>query len=123
MKKLNFKRLITARKNKKDENNKLSFTLPCKVGDTVYRINKDAEEPITEMIVKEIKVIYTHRNYRAVFFYCEGVADKPNYTPEEYVAYCKKNTYSLTDEGETWFIDKAKAQHALKIAKCGDKDD
>lgn len=45
----------------------LLVRLPCKVGDTVYRVNAGAKQPIIPMTVSEIH-FFCYKNERAVRF-------------------------------------------------------
>ena len=56
------------------EEHGLLVRLPCKVGDTVYRVNAGAKQPIIPMTVSEIHFL-CYKNERAVRFDAIGKED------------------------------------------------
>lgn len=58
------------------EEQKKLLKLPCAVGDTVYRINKGAEEPIIPMTVLKIGTLTTKTGDLVIQIKCRDNADK-----------------------------------------------
>lgn len=84
-----------------EEEGKL-LKLPCAVGDTVYRINKGAKEPVIEMTVLEIGAITLKPFGLAIQLKCCDNADKGE-------------TYYFNDDfGKNVFFSREKAEVALK---------
>lgn len=78
----------------------LLLKLPCKVGDTTYRINKGAENPIIEMLVTNIIISLTRGNrFR--------IDTKDNVDSNEHY-------YDISHIGKTVFLTKEEAEQALK---------
>ncbi len=76
--------------------------LPCAVGDTVYRINKGAKEPVIEMTVLEIGTITLKPFGLAIQLKCCDNADKGE-------------TYYFNDDfGKNVFFSREKAEVALE---------
>lgn len=76
--------------------------LPCAVGDTVYRINKGAEEPVIKMTVLEIRTITLKPFGLAIQLKCCDNADKGE-------------TYYFNDDfDKNVFFSREKAEVALK---------
>lgn len=68
MERLTLDDMIKALKSYKDaEEQGLLVRLPCKVGDTVYRVNAGAKQPIIPMTVSEIHFL-CYKNERVVRF-------------------------------------------------------
>lgn len=86
-----------------EEQGKL-MKLPCAVGDTVYRINKGAKEPIISMTVLEIGTITTKTGDLVIQIKCRDNADKG----ETY--------YFNSDFGKNVFFSE-KASENLKVLK------
>ena len=79
----------------------LLLKLPCKVGDTVYRINQYAKEPIFSM--KVIRVCFKESYIGYSTFYMHAIDD------EDSGEFC----YFQRDIGKTVFLTKAEAEKAL----------
>lgn len=79
----------------------LLLRLPCKVGDTVYRINQYAKEPIISM--KVLQVRFGELYIRNSFLRIDAIND------EDMGEFC----YSKNDIGKTVFLTKAEAEKAL----------
>ncbi len=78
----------------------LLLKLPCKVGDTVYRINKGAKEPVIPLKVINFK-IFDNKLVESLKMEC---ADK----------YGGGYVYRKTEIGKTVFLTQAEAEEALK---------
>lgn len=76
--------------------------LPCAVGDTVYRINKGAKEPIIPMKVCEVGVISLKVGGFVIQIMCRDESDNG------------ETHYLSTDFGKTVFLTKEEAKAALK---------
>lgn len=75
--------------------------LPCKVGDTVYRVNAGAKQPIIPMIVSEIHFL-CYKNERAVRFDAIGKEDMG------------ESCYRLEDIGRIVFLTHEEAEKKLE---------
>lgn len=75
----------------------LLVRLPCKVGDTVYRVNAGAKQPIIPMTVSEIHFL-CYKNERAVRFDAIGKED------------IGESCYRLEDIGRIIFITHEEAE-------------
>lgn len=71
--------------------------LPCKVGDTVYRVNAGAKQPIIPMTVSEIHFL-CYKNERAVRFDAIGKEDMG------------ESCYRLEDIGRIVFLTHEEAE-------------
>ena len=78
--------------------------LPCKVGDTVYRVNVGAKQPIISMTVSEIHFL-CYKNERAVRFDAIGKEDMG------------ESCYRLEDIGRIVFLIREEAEKKLKEFK------
>ena len=76
--------------------------LPCKVGDTVYRINKGAKEPIIKMRVLQVHFKQLHKNRTIIRI--DTINDND----------MGENCYLLEDFGKTVFLTKSEAEAKLK---------
>ncbi len=85
----------------------LLVRLPCKVGDTVYRVNAGAKQPIIPMIVSEIHFLY-YKNERAVRFDAIGKEDMG------------ESCYRLEDIGRIVFLTREEAEKKLEEMKAND---
>lgn len=82
----------------------LLVRLPCKVGDTVYRVNAGAKQPIIPMTVSEIHFL-CYKNERAVRF---DAIDKE---------YMGESCYRLEDIGRIVFLTHEEAEKKLEEMK------
>ena len=79
----------------------LLVRLPCKVGDTVYRVNAGAKQPIIPMTVLEIHFL-CYKNERAVRFDAIGKEDMG------------ESCYRLEDIGRIVFLTHEEAEKKLE---------
>lgn len=86
----------------------LFVRLPCKVGDTVYRVNAGAKQPIIPMTVSEIHFL-CYKNERAVRFDAIGKEDMG------------ESCYRLEDIGRIVFLTHEEAEKKLEEMKNGKK--
>lgn len=102
------KRLKTALEKLADyedlEEQGLLVRLPCKVGDTVYRVNAGAKQPIIPMTVSEIHFL-CYKNERAVRFDAIGKEDMG------------ESCYRLEDIGRIIFITYEETEKKLEEMK------
>lgn len=82
----------------------LLVRLPCKVGDTVYRVNAGAKQPIIPMTVSEIHFL-CYKNERAVRFDAIGKEDMG------------ESCYRLEDIGRIVFLTREEAVNKLEEIK------
>lgn len=85
----------------------LLMRLPCKVGDTVYRVNAGAKQPIIPMTVSEIHFL-CYKNERAVRFDTIGKEDMG------------ESCYRLEDIGRIVFLTHEEAEKKLEEMKKND---
>lgn len=85
----------------------LLVRLPCKVGDTVYRVNAGAKQPIIPMTVSEIHFL-CYKNERAVRFDAIGKEDMG------------ESCYRLEDIGRIVFLTREEAEKKLDEMKAND---
>lgn len=83
------------------EDQGLLVRLPCKVGDTVYRVNAGAKQPIIPMTVSEIHFL-CYKNERAVRFDTIGKEDMG------------ESCYRLEDIGKIVFLTREEAEKKLE---------
>lgn len=86
------------------EEQSLLVRLPCKVGDTVYRVNAGAKQPIIPMTVSEIHFL-CYKNERAVRFDAIGKEDMG------------ESCYRLEDIGRIVFLTREEAEKKLEEMK------
>ena len=79
----------------------LLVRLPCKVGDTVYRVNAGAKQPIIPMTVSEIHFL-CYKNERAIRFDTIGKEDMG------------ESCYRLEDIGRIVFLTHEEAEKKLE---------
>lgn len=97
--------LLEELKSYKDlEEQGLLVRLPCKVGDTVYRVNAGAKQPIIPMTVSEIHFL-CYKNERTVRF---DAIDKE---------YMGESCYRLEDIGRIVFLTHEEAEKKLEEMK------
>ena len=89
---------------KEAEEQGLPVRLPCKVGDTVYRVNAGAKQPIIPMTVLEIHFL-CYKNERAVRFDAIGKEDMG------------ESCYRLEDIGRIVFLTREEAEKKLEELK------
>ena len=89
------------KKYKDLEEQGLLVRLPCKVGDTVYRVNAGAKQPIIPMTVSEIHFL-CYKNERAVRFDAIGKEDMG------------ESCYRLEDIGRIVFLTHEEAEKKLE---------
>lgn len=82
----------------------LLVRLPCKIGDTVYRVNAGAKQPIIPMTVSEIHFL-CYKNERTVRF---DTIDKE---------YMGESCYRLEDIGRIVFLTHEEAEKKLEEMK------
>ena len=82
----------------------LLVRLPCKVGDTVYRVNAGVKQPIIPMTVSEIHFL-CYKNERAIRFDAIGKEDMG------------ESCYRLEDIGRIVFLDREEAEKKLEEMK------
>lgn len=82
----------------------LLVRLPCKIGDTVYRVNAGAKQPIIPMTVSEIHFL-CYKNERAVRFDTIGKEDMG------------ESCYRLEDIGRIVFLTREEAEKKLEELK------
>jgi hypothetical protein len=92
------------KKYKDLEEQGLLVRLPCKVGDTVYRVNAGAKQPIIPMTVSEIHFL-CYKNERAVRFDAIGKEDMG------------ESCYRLEDIGRIVFLTREEAEKKLEKLK------
>lgn len=85
----------------------LLVILPCKIGDTVYRVNAGAKQPIIPMTVSEIHFL-CYKNERAVRFDAIGKEDMG------------ESCYRLEDIGRIVFLTREEAEKKLEEMKAND---
>lgn len=76
--------------------------LPCKIGDTVYRVNAGAKQPIIPMTVSEVHFL-CYKNERAVRFDAIGKEDMG------------ESCYRLEDIGRIVFLTHEEAEKKLEM--------
>ena len=84
----------------------LLVRLPCKIGDTVYRVNAGAKQPIIPMTVSEIHFL-CYKNERAVRFDAIGKEDMG------------ESCYRLEDIGRIVFLTHEEAEKKLEEMQNG----
>lgn len=82
----------------------LLVRFPCKIGDTVYRVNAGAKQPIIPMTVSEIHFL-CYKNERAVRFDAIGKEDMG------------ESCYRLEDIGRIVFLTRKEAEKKLEEMK------
>ena len=85
----------------------LLVRLPCKVGDTVYRVNAGAKQPIIPMTVSEIHFL-CYKNERAVRFDAIGKEDMG------------ESCYRLEDIGRIVFLTHEEAEKLEEMIANGE---
>lgn len=102
---MQFVKWLEELKSYKDlEEHGLLVRLPCNVGDTVYRVNAGAKQPIIPMTVSEIHFL-CYKNERAVRFDAIGKEDMG------------ESCYRLEDIGRIVFLTREEAKKKLEEMK------
>lgn len=102
----NFKALKKLADYEDLEEQGLLVRLPCKVGDTAYRVNAGAKQPIIPMTVSEIHFL-CYKNERAVRFDAIGKEDMG------------ESCYRLEDIGKIVFLTREEAEKKLEEMQNG----
>lgn len=84
-----------------DEQSRLVI-LPCKVGDTLYRVNKGAKEPVIMMRVLQLYIKQLHKDRTVIKIIAINDDDMG------------ESCYFLEDIGKTVFLTKSEAEARLK---------
>ena len=80
----------------------LLLRLPCKVGDTIYRVNAGAKEPVIKMRVLQVKYKQLHKDI--IIIRIDAINDND----------MGESCYLLEDFGKTVFLTQAEAEQKLK---------
>lgn len=80
----------------------LLLKLPCKVGDTLYRVNKGAKEPVIMMRVLQLYIKQLHKDRTAIKIITINDDDMG------------ENCYFLENIGKTVFLTESEAEAKLK---------
>ena len=80
----------------------LLLRLPCKVGDTVYRVNTGAKEPVIKMRVLQVHYKQLHKD--RIIIRIDTINDND----------MGESCYLLEDFGKSVFLTKAEAEQKLK---------
>ena len=88
----------------------LLLKLPCKVGDTIYRINQYAKEPIISMKVSQVRFgeLYVGNSFLRI----DAIND------EDFGGFC----YFKDDIGKTVFLTKEEAEAELQKLRGGNNE-
>ena len=81
----------------------LLLRLPCNVGDTLYRINKGAKEPVIKMRVLQVHFKQLHKNRTIIRI--DAINDND----------MGESCYLLEDLGKTVFLTRSEAEQKLKM--------
>lgn len=98
--------LETLGKYEDAEEQGLLLRLPCKVGDTLYRVNKGAKEPVIMMRVIELYIKQIHKDRTVMRIDAINDADMG------------ESCYLPCDIGERIFLTRAEAEAKLKEMSC-----
>lgn len=85
------------------------ISLPCKVGDALYRVNKGAKEPVIMMHVLQLHIKQLHKDRTVIKIITINDDDMG------------ESCYFLEDIGKTVFLTKSEAEKKLK--EMGNKND
>ena len=80
----------------------LLLRLPCKVGDTIYRVNTGAKEPVIKMRVLQVNYKQLHKD--RIIIRIDAINDND----------MGESCYLLEDFGKTVFLTQAEAEQKLK---------
>ena len=101
--KTNYNKLLTKLGEYEDlEEKGLLLKLPCKVGDTIYRINTGAKEPVIKMRV--LQVNYKQLREDRIIIRIDAMNDND----------MGESCYLLEDFGKNVFVTKSEAEAKLK---------
>ena len=89
-----------------DEEQGLLLRLPCKIGDTLYRVNKGAKEPVIMMRVIQLYIKQIHKDRTVMRIDAINDADMG------------ESCYLPCDIGERIFLTRAEAEAKLKEMSC-----
>lgn len=92
-----------------DEEQGLLLKLPCKVGDTLYRVNKGAKEPVIMMRVIQLYIKQIHKDRTVMRI--DGIND----------ADMGESCYLPCDIGERIFLTREEAE--AKLAEMEENDE
>lgn len=84
------------------EEQDLLLRLPCKVGDTIYRVNAGAKEPVIKMRVLQVHYKQLHKD--RIIIRIDAINDND----------MGESCYLLEDIGKTVFLTKSEAEQKLK---------
>ena len=90
-----------------DEQSRLVI-LPCKVGDTLYRVNKGAKEPVIMMRVLQLYIKQLHKDRTVIKIIAINDDDMG------------ESCYFLEDIGKTVFLTREEAEAKLKELRGGE---
>ena len=100
--KINYKKIVNKLGEYEDlEEQGLLLRLPCKVGDTVYRINKGAKEPVIKMRVLQVYFKQLHKDRTIIRI--DAINDDD----------MGESCYFLEDFGIKVFLTQAEAEQKL----------
>ena len=94
--------LETLGKYEDAEEQGLILRLPCKVGDTLYRVNKDAKEPVIAMRALQVYVKQLHKDRTVIRI--DAINDND----------MDESCYFLEDIGKKVFLTRKEAENKLK---------
>lgn len=83
--------------------------LPCKVGDTLYRVNKGAKEPVIMMRVLQLYIKQLHKDRTVIRI--DAINDDD----------MGESCYFLENIGKTVFLTKSEAEAKLKELRCNNE--
>ena len=84
--------------------------LPCKVGDTLYRVNKGAKNPVIMMRVLQLYIKQLHKDRTVIRI--DAINDDD----------MGESCYFLENIGKTVFLTKSEAEAKLKELRGGEYD-
>ena len=101
--KINYNKLLTKLGEYEDlEEQGLLLRLPCKVGDTIYRVNAGAKEPVIKMRVLQVHYKQLHKD--RIIIRIDAINDND----------MGESCYLLDDIGKTVFLTQDEAEQKLK---------
>lgn len=83
--------------------------LPCKAGDTLYRVNKGAKEPVIMMRVLQLYIKQLHKDRTVIRI--DAINDDD----------MGESCYFLENIGKTVFLTKSEAEAKLKELRCNNE--
>lgn len=83
--------------------------LPCKVGDTLYRVNKGAKKPVIMMRVLQLYIKQLHKDRTVIRI--DAINDDD----------MGESCYFLENIGKTVFLTKSEAEAKLKELRCNNE--